>query len=415
MISEIVRLVVEATNTKSPIERLVDRVSSYFVPTIMVIALLTFFGYFLLGNSLEESIVSFVTVLVVACPCALGLATPLAIVVSEGKCATNGILVKNSEVLENASKIDTICFDKTGTLTYGNLKVSKIYSEKEETKLMTIIASMEAKSTHPIAKAFLDYASEKSLVLKEVSNFQNMAGIGLKATIDKKEFIVGNNKIFKEFPIANPYLKEEKELANLGNSLVYVIENKKCIALIGVKDIVRKNAKEVVSTLEKKGKEVLMLTGDNEITASIIADTLGIKKIIANVLPKEKANVIKGLLKENKKVMMVGDGINDAISLATASIGVSMNGGTDIAADSSDVILMHDNLEKISKLFIISKKTLKIIKQNLFWAFFYNICMIPIAIGLLKPIGISMNPMVASLAMTLSSLTVVFNSLRIKQ
>jgi len=415
MISEIVRLVVEATNTKSPIERLVDRVSSYFVPTIMVIALLTFFGYFLLGNSLEESIVSFVTVLVVACPCALGLATPLAIVVSEGKCATNGILVKNSEVLENASKIDTICFDKTGTLTYGNLKVSKIYSEKEETKLMTIIASMEAKSTHPIAKAFLDYASEKSLVLKEVSNFQNMAGIGLKATIDKKEFIVGNNKIFKEFPIANPYLKEEKELANLGNSLVYVIENKKCIALIGVKDIVRKNAKEVVSTLEKKGKEVLMLTGDNEITASIIADTLGIKKIIANVLPKEKANVIKGLLKENKKVMMVGDGINDAISLATASIGVSMNGGTDIAADSSDVILMHDNLEKISKLLTISKKTLKIIKQNLFWAFFYNACMIPLAIGLLKPLGIFMNPMVASLAMTLSSLTVVFNSLRIKK
>ena len=212
MISEIVKLVVEATNTKAPIERLADKVSSYFVPTIMVIALLTFFGYFLLGNSLEESIVSFVTVLVVACPCALGLATPLAIVVSEGHCAQNGILVKNSEVLENASKIDTICFDKTGTLTYGNLKVSKIYSDKEETKLMTIMASMEAKSTHPIAKAFLDYASEKSLVLKEVSNFQNMAGIGLKATIDKKEFIVGNNKIFKEFSIDNPYLKEEKEL-----------------------------------------------------------------------------------------------------------------------------------------------------------------------------------------------------------
>ena len=415
MISEIVKLVVEATNTKAPIERLADKVSSYFVPTIMVIALLTFFGYFLLGNSLEESIVSFVTVLVVACPCALGLATPLAIVVSEGHCAQNGISVKNSEVLENASKIDTICFDKTGTLTYGNLKVSKIYSDKEETKLMTIMASMEAKSTHPIAKAFLDYASEKSLVLKEVSNFQNMAGIGLKATIDKKEFIVGNNKIFKEFSIDNPYLKEEKELTNLANSLVYVIENKKCIALIGVKDIVRENAKEVINTLKNNGKEIIILTGDNEVTAAIIAETLGIKKIIANVLPKEKANVIKGLLKENKRVMMVGDGINDAISLATASIGVSMNGGTDIAADSSDVILMHDNLEKISKLLTISKKTLKIIKQNLFWAFFYNACMIPLAIGLLKPLGIFINPMVASLAMTLSSLTVVFNSLRIKK
>lgn len=415
MISEIVKLVVEATNTKAPIERLADKVSSYFVPTIMVIALLTFFGYFLFGSPLEECIVSFVTVLVVACPCALGLATPLAIVVSEGECAKNGILVKNSEVLETASKIDTICFDKTGTLTYGNLKVSKIYSDKEETELMTIIASMETKSTHPIAKAFLDYASEKSLTLKEIRNFQNMAGIGLKATIDKKEFIIGNDKIFKELSMTNPYLKEEKELTNLGNSLVYVIENKKCIALIGVKDIVRENAKEVMNTFKNSGKEVIMLTGDNEHTASIIANTLGIKKIIANVLPREKASVIKDLLRKNKKVMMVGDGINDAISLATASIGVSMNGGTDIAADSSDVILVNDNLEKISKLLTISKKTLKIIKQNLFWAFFYNACMIPLAIGLLKPFGISMNPMAASLAMTLSSLTVVFNSLRIKK
>lgn len=415
MISEIVKLVVEATTTKAPIERLADKVSSYFVPTIMVIALLTFFGYFLFGSLLEECIVSFVTVLVVACPCALGLATPLAIVVSEGECAKSGILVKNSEVLETASKIDTICFDKTGTLTYGNLKVSKIYSDKEKIELMTIIASMETKSTHPIAKAFLDYASEKSLTLKEIRNFQNMAGIGLKATIDKKEFIIGNDKIFKELSMTNPYLKEEKELTNLGNSLVYVIENKKCIALIGVKDIVRENAKEVIDTFKKSGKEVIMLTGDNEHTASIIANTLGIKKIIANVLPREKASVIKDLLRENKKVMMVGDGINDAISLATASIGVSMNGGTDIAADSSDVILVNDNLEKISKLLTISKKTLKIIKQNLFWAFFYNACMIPLAIGLLKPFGISMNPMAASLAMTLSSLTVVFNSLRIKK
>lgn len=415
MISEIVKLVVEATNTKAPIERLADKVSSYFVPTIMVIALLTFFGYFLFGSPLEECIVSFVTVLVVACPCALGLATPLAIVVSEGECAKNGILVKNSEVLETASKIDTICFDKTGTLTYGNLKVFKIYSDKKETELMTIIASMEIKSTHPIAKAFLDYASEKSLTLKEIRNFQNMAGIGLKATIDKKEFIIGNDKIFKELSMTNPYLKEENELTNLGNSLVYVIENKKCIALIRVKDIVRENAKEVIDTFKKSGKEVIMLTGDNEHTASIIANTLGIQKIIANVLPREKASVIKDLLRENKKVMMVGDGINDAISLATASIGVSMNGGTDIAADSSDVILVNDNLEKISKLLTISKKTLKIIKQNLFWAFFYNACMIPLAIGLLKPFGISMNPMAASLAMTLSSLTVVFNSLRIKK
>lgn len=414
-ISEIVKLVVEATNTKSPIERLADKVSSYFVPTIMIIAILTFLGYFLFGNSLEESIVSFVTVLVVACPCALGLATPLAIVVSEGKCAKNGILVKSSEVLENASKIDTIVFDKTGTLTYGNLKISKIYSKKDELELLQRIASIESKSTHPIASAFLAYAKEKNLPLKEIRQFRNLPGIGLKAVVDKVEYMIGNSKVLQELNIRNFYLKEEKELTNLGNSLVYIVENKKLIALIGVKDIVRENAKETIKYLTSHGKEIIMLTGDNEDTAHIIADTLGISKVISNVLPKEKANVIQSLLKENKQVMMAGDGINDAISLATASIGVSMNGGTDIAADSSDVILMQDNLEKIPTFLTISKKTLKIIKQNLFWAFFYNMCMIPIAIGFLKPIGISMNPMVASLAMTLSSLTVVFNSLRIKK
>lgn len=414
-ISEIVKLVVEATNTKSPIERLADKVSGYFVPTIIVIALLTFFGYLFLGSSIEESIVSFVTVLVVACPCALGLATPLAIVVSEGHCAKNGILVKTSEILENASKIDTVVFDKTGTLTYGNLKISKIYTEKNETELLQILASIESKSTHPIAKAFIEIAQEKEIELKEIKNFQNISGIGLKATINKKEYYIGNNKIFKELGSKNPYIKEEKELSFLGNSLVYVVENKKTIALVGVKDIVRENAKKVIEELQNKNKEVIMLTGDNNETAKIIADSLGITNIISNVLPKEKAKVIQNLLKEDKKVMMVGDGINDAISLATSSIGVSMNGGTDIAADSADVILIQDDLGKISTFLTISKKTLKIIKQNLFWAFFYNACMIPIAIGFLKPFGISMNPMVASLAMTLSSLTVVFNSLRIRK
>lgn len=413
-ISEIVKLVVEATNTKSPIERLADKVSGYFVPTIIVIALLTFFGYLFLGSSIEESIVSFVTVLVVACPCALGLATPLAIVVSEGHCAKNGILVKSSEILENASKIDTVVFDKTGTLTYGNLKISKIYTEKNESELLQILASIESKSTHPIAKAFIEIAQEKEIELKEIKNFQNVSGIGLKATINKKEYYIGNNKVFKKLDCKNPYIKEEKELSRLGNSLVYVIENKKAIALVGVKDIVRENAKKVVEELSRN-KEVIMLTGDNNETAKIIADSLGITHVISNVLPKEKAKVIQNLLKENKKVMMVGDGINDAISLATSSIGVSMNSGTDIAADSSDVILMQDDLKTISTFLIISKKTLKIIKQNLFWAFFYNACMIPIAIGFLKPFGISMNPMVASFAMTLSSLTVVFNSLRIRK
>ncbi len=416
-ISEIVKLVVEATSTKAPIQRLADRVSGYFVPSIIGIAVLTFIGYLILGIPLEESVNSFVTVLVVACPCALGLATPLAIVVSEGFCAKNGILVKSSEVLENAGKIDTIVFDKTGTLTYGNLKISKVYqnSSYEELDLLEIVASIESKSTHPIAKAFLEYAQDHDLKLQEIRNFQNVPGIGLKAMINDKNFYIGNNKVFEELNIKNPYLREEKELSNLGNSLVYVVEDTSPIALIGVKDIVRENGKDAIEKLISMGKEIIMLTGDNEYTANIIAKSLGINNVIANVLPKEKAQVISSLLKEDKKVMMVGDGINDAPSLATASIGVSVNSGTDIAADSSDVILMQDNLEKIPMFLSISKRTLRNIKQNLFWAFFYNLCMIPIAIGFFKPLGISMNPMFASIAMTCSSLTVVFNSLRIKK
>ncbi len=415
-ISEIVKLVVEATSTKAPIERIADIVSGYFVPTIMIISVLTLLGYLLLGYGIEESITSFVTVLVVACPCALGLATPLAIVVSEGVCAKNGILVKSSEVLENASKVDTIVFDKTGTLTYGNLKISKIYKDNtyEEKELLKIIASIESKSTHPIAGAFIEYAKENNLNLEEVNDFENIPGLGLRATIDKCEYYIGNDKVLKKLSIKNIYTKEAKELSNLGNSLVYVIIDSKIIALIGVKDIIRDNGKGTIKKLTDMGKEIIMLTGDNKETATIIADSLGIKNVIANVLPKEKAKVISSLLKENKKVMMVGDGINDAPSLATATIGVSVNSGTDIAADSSDVILMQDNLEKIPTFLKISKRTLRIIKQNLFWAFFYNLCMIPLAIGFLKPFGISMNPMFASIAMTCSSLTVVFNSLRIK-
>lgn len=415
MISEIVRLVVEAVNTKAPIARIADKVSGYFVPLILIIAITTFLISLILGVSFDESFKSFVTILVVACPCALGLATPLAIVVGEGLCAKNGILVKNSEILENAHKVDTIVFDKTGTLTYGTLKISKVYcsSSWKKKDILKMVSLLENKSTHPIANAFSSYFDKE--VENRISSFENIAGIGIKGVIDKKEIYTGNNKLLNKLKIKNKYLKEEMELSLLGNSIVYVIYDSELIALIGVKDIIRENTKCTISKLKEMDKDIIMLTGDNEKTASIIAEDIGITKVISNVLPKEKAKVIKDLKKDNKKVMMVGDGINDALSLASAFIGVSINTGTDIAMDSASVILLNDSLEKIVNLILISEKTIKNIKQNLFWAFFYNFCMIPIAIGCFRSFGIVMNPMFASLAMTLSSLTVVFNVLLLKR
>ena len=416
-ISEIVRLVVEATNTKAPIAKVADKVSGYFVPGIMIIAILTLLIYLISGSSINTSLTHFVTVLVVACPCALGLATPLAIVVSEGLCAKNGILVKTSETLENAHKVDTIVFDKTGTLTYGNLKISKIYnySNYNEKELLRIVASIESKSTHPIANAFINYANDNKIKSIDISDFKNLTGLGLTASIKKNKYYIGNNKILSKLNIHNTYNKDEEELSKKGNSIVYVIENNKIIAIIGVKDIVRESAKKVIVELKKLNKEIIMLTGDNDITANVIAKEIEIEEVIANVLPKEKVNKIKELISLNKQVMMIGDGINDAPSLATANIGVSVSSGTDIANNSADVILMNDNLLNILNLITISSKTIRNIKQNLFWAFFYNICMIPIAIGLLSRWGINMNPMVAGFAMTISSLTVVFNALRLKK
>ena len=410
-ISEIVRLVVEATNTKSPISKLADKVSGIFVPLVMLIATITLISYLLLGYNLNISLTRFVTVLVISCPCALGLATPLAVVVAMGITARNGILIKTSEVLEAINKVDTIVFDKTGTLTYGNLKISKLYnySNYNNSKLLNIVSSIESKSNHPIASAFK--TNDK---LQKVTSFKNIDGIGLKGIINNKEYYVGNNKLIKKLKINNTHSKDELDLVNNGNSIIYVIEDNNIIALVGVKDIIRKEAKEVIKKLNNMNKFVIMLTGDNEITAQVIAKELGIKEVIANVLPKDKAEKIKELMNNNKYVMMVGDGINDAVSLVTANIGVALSSGTDIANNSADVILMNNNLINIINMFHISKKTITNIKQNLFLAFFYNMCMIPLAIGLLSKWNINMNPMLGSIAMTLSSITVVLNALRLK-
>ncbi len=416
-ISEIVRLVVEATNTKAPIARIADKVSGIFVPVVIFIALLTLIIHLILGASFNESIVYFVTVLVCACPCALGLATPLAIVVSEGLCAKNGILVKKSEILENVNKIDVIVFDKTGTLTYGNLRISKIINKSNysDNDLIEIVSSLENKTTHPIASSFKEYSKTNNLKSLDVDDFKNIAGIGLSGTINDKSYLIGNNKLFDKYKINNNMLREEKKLSLDGNSIVYVIEDKKVIGLIGVKDIIRDNAKDVINKLKSIDKRIIMLTGDNEITADIIAKSIGIKEVIANVSPKDKSNKIKELKNKGFKVMMVGDGINDAPSLSLADIGVSLNSAIDIAADSAGVILMRNDLNSIYNLFDIGKRTLGNIKENLFWAFFYNACMIPISCGLFKFINITMNPMIAGLAMTLSSFTVIINALRLKR
>lgn len=416
-ISEIIKLVLEATNTKAPIAKLADKVSGYFVPIVIIIAFLTAMFYLLTGNDFSLVINTFVTVLVVACPCSLGLATPLAIVVSEGVCASRGILVKKSEVLENTQKIDTIVFDKTGTLTYGNLKISKIYnfSNYTDKEIIQIVGSLEKASTHPISNAFKTYMQENKINYLEASNFEDISGYGIRGKIRNDEIILGNAKILSKYNIENAHKKDEKELAKDGNTIVYVIKNKEVISLIGINDIVRENAKEVIENLKKYKIEPIMLTGDNDETARKIANIIGIENVISNVTPNEKVKTIKSLKEEGKLVMMCGDGINDSPALASSNIGVSVSSGTDIAIDSADVILTKNNLKSIIELIKISKKTIRNIKQNLFWAFFYNTLMIPIAMGLFRNWGIVINPMIASIAMVISSLTVIFNALKLRK
>ena len=410
-ISEIVRMVVESTNSKTKIQRIADKVSGIFVPIIFIIALTTFLLHILFGTSFANSLNYFVTVLVVACPCALGLAVPLVVVISNGKCAKKGLFLKKAEVIENARHIDTIVFDKTGTLTYGILKIDEVfnYSDINDKELLKIVSSLEANSTHPIATAF-----SKNNLLK-VEDFENIVGMGIYGKIKGKDYYVGNLKLLQKLKIKDTHSLDYEFLTDQGCSILYVISNQKVIALIGVKDIIRNNIKDLIQSLKNLKINVIMLTGDNKKTAQLIAYELGIDEILADVLPQQKASFIKSLIEDNKKVLMIGDGINDAPALVNATIGVSISDGTDIAVDSSDVVLMNNDLNNIIELLEISKSSFRIIKQNLFWAFFYNLVMIPVAAGILSPFNIVMNPMIASLAMTLSSLTVVFNSLRLRR
>lgn len=401
-ISNIVKMVVEATNTKAPIARIADKISGYFVPAIFIIALISFILNFIITKDINESILALVSVLVVACPCALGLATPLAMVVAIGNCSRRGILVKSSETLEAINKVDTIVFDKTGTLTTGKMSIADgVYNEVT----LKILKSLEKNSNHPLAKSI--YNNERDIF--EVQDFEEVPGLGVKGIINGKQYYAGNYKYVEKMNVENKLRDNEAVFASKGESIVYLFDEKETILIIGLADTIKKDITDTIKKLEKLDKKIIMLTGDNEKTARAIAKQIGIENIISNVNPEQKLAKIKELNKNNN-VAMVGDGINDSPSLKAATVGISVENGTDISADSADVILLNENMDNIVKIFALGKRTIRIIKENLFWALFYNVCMIPLATGLLP---IALNPMIASLAMTLSSLTVVLNSLRL--
>ena len=416
-ISEIVRLVIESTNKKNKITRIVDKICSYFVPTIIIIAIVTFIINLVIFKDIPTALTRFSTVLVIACPCSLGLATPLALVVSISNSAKKGILIKNSEVLEVASQIDTIVFDKTGTLTYGEPTISKIiiHSKYSEVEILELLASIERYSNHPLAKGINNYVKNNKIKISDNLITEDLVGYGIKAKDEDNVYYACNKKLLKKLDISNSYENEELILSQEGNTVIYLVRNKKIIALIGLKDTIRKESLKLINKLKEKNINLLLLSGDNEVTTMKIANELGLTKeqVYSGLSPKEKNIKIKELINDNHKVMMIGDGINDAPSLKTATIGVSLNSGTEIASNAASIVITNNNLMKINDIISISKKTKRIIKENLFWAFIYNSLMIPLAAGLISKITI--NPMIACIAMIISSLTVTLNSLRIRQ
>ena len=403
-ISNIVKMVVEATNSKTEIQKFVDKVSGIFVPAIFILAVLASILNFVIIKDISIAVNVFVTVLVVACPCALGIATPLAMVVSIGKLSKNGIFIKSSESLEILNGIKNIVFDKTGTLTNGKFSVvDKNISDEN----MQILQSIEFNSKHPIAQSICEFSDFNKI---EVTNFREIEGYGLQADIGNITYYVGSSKFVKEQCINNIYGNDEEKFLNNGYTIVYLFNNDGVLGIVGLADTVKDGVKELIQELKNRNKNIYMLTGDNEAAAKIIANEIGIDNVESNLTPKQKLVYVSNMNDDTNSVMMVGDGINDSPSLKSAAIGVSVEGGSDVSADSSDIILMNSNIGIISLLLKVGKKTNRIIKQNLFWAVFYNCLMIVIATGLLP---IHINPMIASMAMMMSSLMVVFNSLRL--
>ena len=408
-ISEIVKLVTEASSDKSKIETLADKISGYFVIIVIILATITFLLHLLTGNSFGASLNYFVTVLVVACPCSLGLATPVAIIISEGLCASHGLVIKKSSAFETANKIKAIIFDKTGTLTYGKPRISEIinYTDKSDDEILKLVSSAEIKSSHPLSTAFKNYLENHNLKPYDSSDFKNTPGKGIEATVNSQKLIIGSSSFLKE----NKIKISKNKIKN--NTLIYVSINGKLSAVISISDVIRKEAKEVIEKLNSQGIQTIMLTGDNSAVAKAISSSLNIKEYYASQTPKDKAQVIQKLKEKYGYIMMCGDGINDSIALTKADIGLSLKGASDIAINCADVILIKDDLMGILNLLKVSKKTFRKIKQNLFWAFFYNSLMIPIAMGLVKDLTIS--PVIASIAMMFSSIFVVLNSLSLNK
>ena len=428
LISKIAKLVEDAQMTKAPIARLADKVSLIFVPTVIFIAIFAaLLWWFLIKynvvsvsqNHFEFVLTIFISILIIACPCSLGLATPTAIMVGTGKGAELGILIKSGEALEKLNEIDTIVFDKTGTLTEGTPKVIDIVSignalSKDE--ILKIAASMEVNSEHPLGKAVYDEAKEKNVELYDVKKFLSISGRGVIGEIEEKKYLLGNKKLLLDNGISNLHEEEIHRYELEGKTTILLADEEKLIAFITLADVVRNESIKLIEKLKKENIKTYMLTGDNERTAKVIAKKLGIDDVIAEVSPEDKYKKVKDLQEQGRKVVMVGDGVNDSPALAQADVGMAIGSGTDIAIESADIVLMSKDIETILTAIRLSKATIKNIKENLFWAFFYNSCGIPIAGGLLYLFtGHLLNPMLAGLAMGLSSVSVVTNALRLKR
>ena len=417
-LAQIVKLVEEAQGTKAPIAKMADIIAAYFVPTVMALAIIAAVGWLIAGESTVFALTIFISVLVIACPCALGLATPTAIMVGTGKGAENGVLIKGGEALETTYKIDTIVFDKTGTITEGKPKVTDIICNgiKEE-EVLVLAASAEKGSEHPLGEAIVREAEDRSLEFKSLEHFKAVPGHGIEVTIEGKDILLGNKKLMIENNINIESLHVESDrLATEGKTPMYIAINNKLSGIIAVADTVKENSKAAIEELKKMNVNVAMITGDNKKTAEAIAKSVGIDIVLAEVLPEDKANEVKKLQKQNRKVAMVGDGINDAPALVQADVGIAIGSGTDVAIESADIVLMKSDLKDVVTAIRLSKATIKNIKENLFWAFGYNVLGIPVAMGVLHIFGgLLLNPMIAAAAMSFSSVSVLLNALRLKK
>lgn len=416
-ISQIIKLVDEANQSKAPIAKLADEIAGVFVPAVLLIAAATFGIWMALGYGFENALNFAISVLVISCPCALGLATPVSIMVATGKSADFGLLFKNAEVLENLHKIDVIVMDKTGTITEGKPILTDIVTDLDQAEFLKIAGSLEKNSQHPLASAILNYAEEKNIGLEEITNFNSVSGRGLNGEVAGNKYLAGNLEYMLEEKIdLRGFKAKAEELSGEGKTSMYFANENEVMGIISVKDLPKKSSRDAIKLLRGMGKKIIMLTGDNEKTAEAIAEEIGVDETLAGLLPQDKNKEIDKIQKSGKKVLMIGDGINDAPSLAKADIGMAIGHGTDVAIESSDVVLMRSDLLDVVSALELSKATIKNIKENLFWAFFYNTIGIPLAAGLLFPaFGIKLSPMFAAFAMSMSSVFVVNNALRLRR